>query len=68
MTQNTGGWYGLAGIVADQRLQRRSEASRRPAACFDDGEPLRPGPDGELYCRFCGRHYEGKSQLDYDKV
>lgn len=62
-----GGWYSLAGIIADQDQQRRSESSRRPVACFDDGQPLLPGPNGELFCKFCGRHYEGRTQLDYDR-
>ncbi len=63
----TGGWYSLAGIIADAAQQRRAEGSRRPVACYDDGTPLQPGPSGELYCRFCGRHYEGRTQLDYDQ-
>lgn len=62
-----GGWYALVSVVADHMQQRRSEGSRRPVACFDDGEHLTQGPNGELYCRFCGRQYQGKTQLDYDK-
>lgn len=63
-----GGWYSLVSIVADHWNQRRSEGSRRPTACFDDGTPLQPGPNGELYCRFCGRQYQGRTQLDYDRT
>lgn len=31
-----------------------AEWTDNPVACPNDGEPLRPGPDGEPYCPFDG--------------
>jgi hypothetical protein len=47
-------WYQLLGIqreVADAALY---EKRRVPSACPNDGEPLTPGPDNVLFCRFDG--------------
>lgn len=46
----TGSWWGLVSIARESA--RNSEAE--PTACPNDGEPLRSGPRGELYCPFDG--------------
>lgn len=48
-------WEQLLDIAAEARDIARDEATRPPQACPDDGEPLREGPQGVLYCPFgCG--------------
>jgi hypothetical protein len=50
-----GGWGSLYALNAEVRQILREEAARPPVACPNDGEPLRTGPRGELYCPFaCG--------------
>lgn len=49
-----GGWYGLLAIEQEYRDQIAVERSTPPVACPEDGEPLRTGPRGELYCPFDG--------------
>lgn len=51
---NTGSWYGLLDIYTEAAQLRRDELERDPEACQDCGEPLKTGPDGELYCGFDG--------------
>ncbi len=50
----SGGWYGLLDIDAEAVDERRQEEARRPLACPHDGEPLRQGPNGTLFCPFDG--------------
>ena len=52
--QDSGGWYGLLAIVREAAQLLEEELSRDPEACLDCGEPLRTGPNGELYCRSDG--------------
>lgn len=52
------GWYGLLAIVHEAVDLKRQEDERDPAACLDCGEPLRVGPNGELYCSFDGTTWE----------
>lgn len=48
------GWGSLYALNAEARQILREEAARPPVACPNDGEPLRTGPRGELYCSFDG--------------
>lgn len=47
-----GSWWTLATVIR----QSREPSYRQPRllSCPNDGEPLRTGPDGRLYCRFDG--------------
>lgn len=47
-------WRQLADIYREAADDAREEASRRPTACPNDGEPLKSGPDGQFYCPFDG--------------
>jgi hypothetical protein len=47
-------WEQLISICKEARADREAEASAPPRACPNDGEPLRAGPDGQLYCPFDG--------------
>lgn len=49
-----GSWYDLLSIEQEMRQMLEEERSRVPVACPNDGEPLRTGPDGELFCPFDG--------------
>lgn len=49
-----GSWYGLTSIIREAIDLYTEERSRTPEACPDCGEPLRPGPRGELFCPFDG--------------
>lgn len=53
----TGNWWGIYDIALEAAALRRDEASRPPAACPNDGEPLRQGPGGKLFCPFDGWQY-----------
>jgi hypothetical protein len=55
----SGGWYGLLGILQENRAEREYWRNQRPIACPNDGEPLLTGPHGELYCPFDGWRYSG---------
>lgn len=48
------GWGSLYALNAEFRQFARDEATRQPVACPNDGEPLRTGPDGQLYCKYDG--------------
>lgn len=47
-------WEELVSIYREAEATKRDEESRPPVACPNDGEPLVPGPDGRLFCRFDG--------------
>lgn len=47
-------WYQLLDIEKEAAAERRAAASTPPVACPLDGEPLRTGPDGGLWCPFDG--------------
>lgn len=49
-----GNWYGLLDIVNEARAMALEDAGRPPSACPNDGEPLREGPGGVLYCPYDG--------------
>jgi hypothetical protein len=51
-------WWQLLDIAKEAAELARDEQSRPPIACEDDGEPL-ISAEGKLYCKFCGRLYEG---------
>lgn len=55
---DAGGWDGLIAITHEAADLKRQEDERDPAACFDCGEPLRTGPNGERYCSFDGSTWE----------
>ncbi len=52
-------WEQLVDILREAADERRDEHARRPVACPNDGEPLRDGPNGELFCPFDGWKYDG---------
>lgn len=47
-------WEQYGDIIREAAAQRRAEQTQRPEACPNDGEPLEPGPRGELHCPFDG--------------
>lgn len=50
-------YEGLLNILrqnADEYQQAKDDERTFPQACPNDGEPLREGPDGGLYCPFDG--------------
>jgi hypothetical protein len=49
-----GGWNSLLTVVAEARSIAAEESTRVPTACPNDGEPLRQGPSGVLYCPYDG--------------
>lgn len=51
---STGHWYGLLGIYEHGAQEQALWNTQHPIACPYDGEPLRPGPNGEWYCPFAG--------------
>lgn len=53
-TTRGGGWYSLLDIVREAHATRDQAVAAPPAACPNDGEPLRAAPDGGLYCPFDG--------------
>lgn len=48
------GWEQLLDIAREAADLAAQEAASPPVACPQDGEPLLTGPNGVLYCRFCG--------------
>ncbi len=49
-------WEQLASIAREWKQMRQEAETERvyPRACPNDGEPMRTGPDGQLYCPFDG--------------
>ena len=47
-------WEQLVNMRREAAAEREAERTARPVACPNDGEPLREGPDGRLYCPFDG--------------
>jgi hypothetical protein len=47
-------YYQLADIYRVARQEQQAEEEDAPTACPNDGQPLLPGPDGELFCNFDG--------------
>ncbi|HEY1380909.1 MAG TPA: hypothetical protein VGF55_29180 [Gemmataceae bacterium] len=54
-----GSWYTLVDILNEAAEYARQERDTPPVACPNDGEPLRAGTDGELYCPFDGWRPDG---------
>lgn len=54
MPSAPGGWYGLLSIRKEAEQWAAYEQSQPPVACPHDGEPLRVGPSGVMYCPFDG--------------
>ena len=50
-------WEQLLNIRQEQVETARAELAAPPQACPNDGEPLRAGPDGELFCPYDGYQY-----------
>jgi uncharacterized Zn finger protein (UPF0148 family) len=53
-------WEQLIAMRREAAEERRAEATARPVACPNDGEPLVEGPDGRLFCP-----YDGWSERDH---
>jgi hypothetical protein len=49
-----GGWWDLVAIYRESDAEIRAERASDPVACPNDGEPLRAGPDGRLFCPYDG--------------
>lgn len=47
-------WQQLLDIFAEAAEEARVAKTQPPVACPNDGEPLRTGPDGQLFCPFEG--------------
>jgi hypothetical protein len=47
-------WQQLVDIVREGVAEAAAEQTEPPTACPNDGEPLRTGPDGGLYCAWDG--------------
>jgi len=47
-------WQQLISILRDSAEEARADAQATPVACPNDGEPLRTGPDGRLFCPYDG--------------
>jgi hypothetical protein len=47
-------WQQLLNIYREAGEIIAAEQAAPPQACPNDGEPLRLGPDGELFCPFDG--------------
>lgn len=52
-------WEQLRDIAVEAADEAAAERARPPQACPHDGEPLRTGPDGALFCPFDGWRPEG---------
>jgi len=50
-------WDQLTAISQEARDLKRQQDQQPPVACPNDGEPLKPGPHGGLYCSFCKYRY-----------
>jgi hypothetical protein len=50
-------WEQLLDIQREAVELAAAELAADPQACPNDGEPLRPGPAGELFCPFDGYQY-----------
>ncbi|MFC8515482.1 LamG-like jellyroll fold domain-containing protein [Streptomyces sp. NPDC057257] len=61
--QEQGSWWGLVDILREGAQLAREESTRDPEACPDCGEPLRAGPNSELYCPFDGSIWAAGGRL-----
>lgn len=49
-----GSWDTLISMISERVQLHNEESEHPPVACLACGEPLRPGPRGELFCLFDG--------------
>jgi hypothetical protein len=47
-------WETLRDVTREAAEYARQESTAPPTACPNDGERLRSGPDGHLFCPFDG--------------
>jgi len=47
-------WEQLLGMIQEARDWETSKASEPPTQCPHDYAPLKPGPNGELFCPWAG--------------
>ena len=47
-------WQQLLEIEQERRALKEAGPDVGDVACPNDGQPLTPGPDGKLFCRFDG--------------
>jgi hypothetical protein len=47
-------WEQLISIGHEAAEEAAAEQARPPIACPNDGEPLKTGPEGQLFCPFDG--------------
>ncbi len=47
-------WEQYLAIVKEGISEAQAELNSPPQACPNDGEPLRSGPNGQLFCPFDG--------------
>lgn len=59
LSRGPSGWYGLLSIITESVNEQVELNAQRPRACPNDGEPLRSGPHGGLYCPYDGWRYDG---------
>ena len=52
-------WEQLLDIGTEAAQTAAAERTAPPTACPNDGEPLRSGPNGELFCTFDGYRWTG---------
>lgn len=52
-------WEKVLSIIEEARQDHRDAETTAPQACPNDGEPLREGPNGELFCISDGWTWEG---------
>jgi hypothetical protein len=50
-------WEQLLAIQHEAADMVAAELAAPPSACPNDGEPLREGPDGVLFCPYDGYQY-----------
>lgn len=58
-----GSWNTLISIINERAQLNSEENERAPVACLACGEPLRPGPRGELFCLFDGSIWAAGGRL-----
>lgn len=55
-------WEQLLAIQREAAEEIRAELAAPPQACPNDGEPLREGPGGVLFCTYDGWQWDGSSR------
>ena len=52
-------WQQLADIYREAAQEQADLDIQPPTACPNDGQPLKEGPHGELFCDFDGWRWQG---------